>query len=123
MKVVCRCISLISVYIYENNKNFEITNDKEFIDQEESVDKYFDNEIENFSTDRVSEFNTYSQNSIISKENEDISDSSINSDIFNCKPKEEMAFISLKCIFQGCHSLKSLPDISKWNTRNVIDMK
>ena len=36
------CISLISVYIYENNKNFEITNDKEFIYQEESVDKYFD---------------------------------------------------------------------------------
>ena len=26
-------------------------------------------------------------------------------------------------IFYGCTSLKSLPDISKWNTNNVIDMR
>ena len=26
-------------------------------------------------------------------------------------------------MFYGCSSLKSLPDISKWNTKNVIDMR
>jgi len=25
-------------------------------------------------------------------------------------------------MFDGCYSLESLPDISKWNTNNVIDM-
>ena len=25
-------------------------------------------------------------------------------------------------IFNGCRSLKSLPDISKWDTKNVTDM-
>ena len=26
------------------------------------------------------------------------------------------------CMFYGCNSLSSLPDISKWNTSNVTDM-
>jgi len=26
-------------------------------------------------------------------------------------------------IFSGCESLKSLPDISKWNTKNIINMQ
>ena len=26
-------------------------------------------------------------------------------------------------MFSDCNSLKSLPDISKWNTTNVIDMR
>ena len=26
-------------------------------------------------------------------------------------------------MFSGCNSLNSLPDISKWDTSNVIDMK
>ena len=29
----------------------------------------------------------------------------------------------MKGIFYGCSSLNSLPDISKWNTKNVSDMK
>ena len=28
----------------------------------------------------------------------------------------------MSCIFCGCSSLSSLPDISKWNTNNVTDM-
>ena len=71
------CFSLISIYIYENNKSIEIDNYKTFIEHEESIDKHFDKEVENFSTDKVSEFNTYSQYSIISKEDEDISNISI----------------------------------------------
>ena len=29
----------------------------------------------------------------------------------------------MKDLFRGCKSLLSLPDISKWNTNNVIDME
>ena len=29
---------------------------------------------------------------------------------------------NLSCMFYGCTSLSSLPDISKWNTNNVTDM-
>ena len=29
----------------------------------------------------------------------------------------------MSAIFSGCSKLKSLPDISKWNTGNVINMK
>jgi len=28
----------------------------------------------------------------------------------------------MKCVFKDCKSLKYLPDISKWNTSNVIDI-
>jgi surface protein len=28
----------------------------------------------------------------------------------------------MSCMFDGCSSLSSLPDISKWNTSNVTDM-
>ena len=28
----------------------------------------------------------------------------------------------LKCLFSGCASFESLPDISKWNTNNVLNM-
>ena len=28
----------------------------------------------------------------------------------------------MQCIFYGCLSLKNLPDISKWNTKNVNDL-
>ena len=30
--------------------------------------------------------------------------------------------IDMSWIFHGCNSIISLPDISKWNTSNVIDM-
>ena len=30
--------------------------------------------------------------------------------------------IDMNYIFNGCSSLSSLPDISKWNTKNVIRM-
>ena len=30
---------------------------------------------------------------------------------------------SMKNLFQGCSSLKSLPDISSWNTEDVVEMK
>ena len=33
-----------------------------------------------------------------------------------------MLFIYLNDLFFGCYSLKILPDISKWNTNNVINM-
>ena len=70
------CFSLISVSIYENNKHDEINNNKEFIEEEEEYleDKYFAKEIKNFSTEKISEVNTYSQYSFISEKNEDISD-------------------------------------------------
>ena len=29
----------------------------------------------------------------------------------------------MKCMFQGCKILEALPDISKWNTSNVNDMR
>ena len=28
----------------------------------------------------------------------------------------------MDCMFKGCSSLLSLPDISKWNTNNITDM-
>ena len=31
-------------------------------------------------------------------------------------------FTSLDGMFRGCSSLLSLPDISKWNTNNIVDM-
>ena len=31
--------------------------------------------------------------------------------------------INMVSMFEGCSSLKSLPDISKWNTSNVKDMR
>ena len=31
--------------------------------------------------------------------------------------------INMECMFDGCESLISLPDISKWDTENVINMK
>ena len=30
--------------------------------------------------------------------------------------------IDMSCMFEGCSSLSTLPDISNWNTSNVIDM-
>ena len=30
--------------------------------------------------------------------------------------------IDMSCMFYDCNSLKSLPDISKWDTKNVTDM-
>ena len=29
----------------------------------------------------------------------------------------------MSCMFYGCSSLSSLPDISKWNTNNVTNIK
>ena len=36
--------------------------------------------------------------------------------------KLEYNYVNLKYIFYNCSSLSSLPDISKWNTNNVIDI-
>ena len=30
--------------------------------------------------------------------------------------------INMRCLFKECSSLKSLPDISNWNTNNVNDI-
>ena len=42
--------------------------------------------------------------------------------IINSKLVNLNNIVDLKGLFSGCSSLKSLPDISKWDTRNVIDI-
>ena len=37
--------------------------------------------------------------------------------------KEIKTITDMSCLFSFCFSLKSLPDISKWNTENVINMR
>ena len=39
------------------------------------------------------------------------------------KEKEYVKIIDIGCMFYGCKSLKSLPDLSKWNIKNVIFME
>jgi len=35
---------------------------------------------------------------------------------------EYKKFKNISCMFAGCASLISLPDISNWNTQNIINM-
>ena len=42
---------------------------------------------------------------------------------FEIKLKGINNIINMSCMFYGCESLSSLPDISKWNTSNVNDMR
>ena len=64
-------------------------------------------------------FNNYIDESISSKNSSNIYITIfINSDNANSS-----SFLNnLNALFYECSSLKSLPDISKWNTNNVIDM-
>ena len=45
-----------------------------------------------------------------------------NKDILEIKLKGITNVINMSWMFNGCNSLSSLPDISKWNTSNVNDM-
>ena len=40
----------------------------------------------------------------------------------NMKLIETNKITNMSCIFEGCESLISLPDISKWDTKNVTDI-
>ena len=46
-----------------------------------------------------------------------------NKDILKVKLKGITNVTDMSCMFYGCSSLTSLPDISKWNTTNVTDMR
>ena len=49
-------------------------------------------------------------------------------EIFNCEDELEIKLIginnvsNMSCLFSKCTYLKSLPDISKWNTENINNM-
>ena len=45
-----------------------------------------------------------------------------NEKILKIKLKEIKSITNMSCMFDGCNSLTSLPDISNWNTNNVTDM-
>ena len=38
------------------------------------------------------------------------------------KKKKQSKIKKMQCMFSECSPLKELPDISKWDTSNIIDM-
>ena len=51
-----------------------------------------------------------------------INKNQLNNDILEIKLKGIKKITNMSHMFHRCDRLKSLPDISKWNTQNVIDM-
>ena len=122
------CESLESLLKIQNNNcteinNAEINNDeyyqKSTDNQEQTDTKYY----LDFNDEEDSLYNNiYPQISEIEKEEEECLDNNIILYYYNELRYSKSNYTILKEMFCNCELLTSLPDLSKWNTDNVVDM-
>ena len=94
---------------YENEENYEIFNQN----NQNNLYKYFEDDKKSLSTiANKNTSNIFLTNNLYDKDN--LIKSSEYYNFYNIS--------DISCMFNGCESLISLPDISKWNISNVTDM-
>ena len=109
---------------------YDINNkDEEYEEEEEIINIFEEKEDEQIINIFGAEFVENNKNickMIIDDKEYEISEKynigNFNNDILEIKLKGIENVTNMSYMFDGCSSLSSLPDISKWNTNNITDM-